>query len=293
MPASKPFRSFGLVLKTLKVSDKVHRLKTLRVSLLSFFFLAFAVGVAYAQGPSEEQLQHGAELFAQNCAVCHGPDGQGRVGATLAKDWPSVRPDLTVKTIIENGVPGSKMPAWSELLTTEDIDALVAYILSWQTGGASNIIILPTPTAFPPITPVPNVEGDPNQGAVLFQENCIMCHGQAGQGKIGKTLARDWSAPRSDLFIKNAIANGTPGSVMPVFGQANGGPLSDTNINDLVAYVFTLPQTGQLQPPTEPAREGGLSWLSGWGGVLVFVLLIAGVFAIILLAQRRSQRPTE
>ena len=53
--------------------------------------------------PDPQEL--GAQLFAENCAVCHGADGQGRVGATLAKDWPSIRPDLTVKSIIETGVP--------------------------------------------------------------------------------------------------------------------------------------------------------------------------------------------
>ena len=74
----------------------------------------------------------GAELFAANCVPCHGAGGTGGVGPALVRDWLSVRPDLTVKSTIVQGIPGSLMPAWYEntggSLTEEEIDALVAYI---------------------------------------------------------------------------------------------------------------------------------------------------------------------
>lgn len=250
------------------------------------------VWVANAQAPNEDQLQLGAQLFASNCAVCHGDAGQGRVGATLAKDWPSVRPDLTMRAIIVNGVQGSRMPAWSEdlggPLNNEEIDALVAYILSWQTGGAENILIVPTPTPLPPVTPVPNVEGDTQRGASLFQQNCIMCHGEGGQGKIGRTLAKNWAGVRPDLFIRNTISNGVPNTAMPAWGQANGGPLSDQDVDDLTAYVLALPKTTQVQSPTEPPGPVQLSWLSGWGGIVVFLVLLVLIFAFAYWIQRRK-----
>jgi len=66
--------------------------------------------------------------------MCHGANGEGRIGATLSKDWPSIRPELTVRAIIEAGVPGTVMPAWSQKnggkLDYWQIDALVYYILS-------------------------------------------------------------------------------------------------------------------------------------------------------------------
>ena len=83
----------------------------------------------------------GALLYAGNCAVCHGADGEGRVGATLAKDWPSFRPDLRVKSVIETGIEGSAMPGWSQAhggpLTDQDINDITAFILTWE--GAETI----------------------------------------------------------------------------------------------------------------------------------------------------------
>jgi ubiquinol-cytochrome c reductase cytochrome c subunit len=247
---------------------------------------------ATAQAPSPGQLEEGSRLFAENCAVCHGADGQGRIGATLAKNWPSVRPDLTVRTIITNGVPGSRMPAWSQEkggpLTGEQIDALTAYILSWQTGGSANIIILPTPTPLPPVTPVPNVSGDTTRGAALFQQNCIMCHGEGGQGKIGRTLAKNWAGARPDLLIQNTIKNGIPNTTMPAWSVARGGPLSNEEINDLTAYILAMPPVTQVQTPTEPPGRPDLSWLSGWGGVIVFLVLVVIVFGFAYWIQNRK-----
>ncbi len=261
------------------------------VLLVTLSLLTVGVWAAGAQTPTEGQLELGARLFAENCAVCHGLEGQGRVGAELAKNWPSVRPDLTVKNIIINGVPGSRMPAWGEAkggpLNTEQVEALTAYILSWQTGGAANIIILPTPTPLPPVTPVPNVVGDTTRGAALFQQNCIMCHGEGGQGKIGKTLAKSWAGVRPDLAIQNTIQNGIPNTSMPAWGQANGGPLSDQDANDLTAYILAMPKVTQIQAPTEPPERPKLSWLSGWGGILVFVILLAVVLAFAYYIQRK------
>ena len=274
MPTTRAMRTIGVVL------------------LVALSLLTVGIWAVTAQSTGEDQLELGARLFAENCIVCHGVDGQGRVGADLAKDWPSVRPDLTVKTIIADGVRGSRMPAWSETrggpLNIEQVEALTAYILSWQTGGAENIIIVPTPTPLPPVTPIPNVAGDTTRGAALFQQNCIMCHGEGGQGKIGKTLAKSWSGVRPDLLIQNTINNGIPNTAMPAWSQASGGPLNAQDVNDLTAYILALPPVSQVQAPTEPPARAKLSWLSGWGGIFVFIFLLAAVLAFAYFIQRRK-----
>ena len=253
------------------------------VFLIIFIISLFQYTPGSAQECTQDQLDQGGKLYAENCAVCHGADGQGRVGATLSKDWPSIRPDLRVRTVIENGVQGSPMPAWSLAkggpLDNEEIDSLVCYILSWQSGSAP--VIFPTPTAMqrPVITPPPGVSGDPNAGAITFDQNCAMCHGLNGEGRAGATLAKDWPSIRPDLAIKATIERGIQGSAMPAWGQANGGPLSDEEINNLVAYILTWstpanpPTLAPTPLPTETAQ--GFGWQ---------VWVILGIIAVLVLA---------
>lgn len=262
--------------------------------LVSVLAGAWATGNALAQASGPEQIELGERLYAENCAVCHGDDGQGRVGATLAKDWPSIRPDLLVKATIENGIPGSPMPAWSQArggpLAQEDIDAIVAYILTWQTGGP--VSIPPTPTAFPrpALTALPNVEGDPNNGAVLYDKNCAVCHGPEGKGRVGANLSKDWSAIRPDLSIKSTISNGIPGSVMPAWSLANGGPLAETEINDLVAFLLALSATSTQAAPENPTPTPAPSgFFTGWGGVVFTLVLFVIVVAIAIIVQTRRK----
>jgi len=272
-------------MQMLKISPRFWLGIIMAASLLAAAHLS-----AQAQSGSDPKLVEGAYIYAQNCAVCHGPNGEGRAGATLAKDWPSIRPDLTVTTIIENGVPGSLMPAWSQAkggpLSSEQIDSLVYYILSWQTGGAGLVTPAPTATRRPPIVPIPAVEGDPNLGALLYDQNCQMCHGPNGEGRVGATLAQDWPGIRPDLSIKTTIMDGVPGSLMPAWVQSNGGPLTESEINDLVAFVMSLPSAISPATPTA-APEAQPTWLTGWGGVILFVLLLTVILVAALLIQRK------
>lgn len=255
------------------------------------FTLIFFIPAAAQEGNDQEQLELGAQIFAENCAVCHGEDGQGRVGATLAKDWPSIRPDLKVRDTIERGIPDTLMPAWGEAsggpLSEEEIDALTFYILSWQSGGPIYIVPFSTPGLQIALTPPPGVTGDPNRGALLFSSNCAVCHGQEGEGRVGATLAKDWPSIRPDLQIKSTIEIGVEGSVMPAWSREHGGPLTDKDINDLVAYILTWSGAEAEIQPIEPA----VGPLTGWP---VWVLLIGGfILIIVAIVYYSRERPSE
>ncbi len=261
------------------------------LALLAVLALSVLVGlpVLAQEGTDPDVLAQGAQLYAENCAVCHGDNGEGRIGATLAKDWPSIRPDLDIKNIIVNGVSGSFMPPWGKAqggpFEDAEIDAIEAYILTWQTGEPAPIFVFPTPTARPPIEPVPEVEGDPNTGAVLYDQNCALCHGANGEGRIGATLDKDWPSIRPDLDVQNTVVNGVQGSYMPPWSQANGGPLTETEIDDLVAFVLSWSATGEETPIVNPTLaptpvpeipERGNTGLI-LAGVLLVLIIIGGV----------------
>ena len=270
------------------------RASILVIAVLALAAIALAAMLPYtrarAQEPDPAQLELGARLFADNCAMCHGLDGQGRVGATLAKDWPSIRPDLQVRATIENGIAGSPMPAWSQTnggpLAADEVEALVAYILSWQTGGPSVIPPAPSYAPRPLITAIPDVEGDPNRGAVLYDQNCAVCHGINGEGRVGATLAKAFSSIRPDLSLKEVVSNGVMGSPMPAWSQANGGPLTETEINDLVAFVLTLEPAGEAPAP-QPTPAALPGPLADWVAILITVILMFVVLWVVISLQGR------
>lgn len=273
-------------------SFSLHRLGWASLAALGLLLVLSLPGFAQ-QGEDQETIELGAKLFAENCAVCHGPDGQGRVGATLDKNWPSVRPDLQIETTIRNGIPGSPMPAWSQAkggpLSDDEINALVTYILTWETGGPP--LVFPTPTAgtHPVLTPPPGVSGDPNQGAVLFDQNCAVCHGVNGEGRIGARLAKDWPSIRPDLEIEATIQRGIPGSAMPAWSQENGGPLTKEQIDHVVSYILTwetaagAPGGVEEPQPAQPAASSPLIW-----GIVILVFL--GLIGVIVYFSSKSSQ---
>jgi mono/diheme cytochrome c family protein len=256
-----------------------------------FVVMLFAFPAAAQEGSDEEVLEQGAQIYAENCAVCHGEDGQGRVGATLAKNWPSIRPDLRIRDVIERGIPGTFMQAWGlefgGPLTEQEIDAVTFYILSWQDGGPIFIFPTSTPGISPALTPPPGITGDPNRGALLYASNCAVCHGSEGEGRVGAELAKDWPSIRPDLRVKSVIEVGIEDTVMPAWSQEHGGPLSDQDINDITAYVLTWEGAESIEGNQVPA----VGPLTGWPVWVIFI----GVFVLIVIAiyYYSRQKPSE
>ncbi len=73
---------------------------------------------------------NGAELFAQNCAICHagGKNGPPLEGIMNRREFPSGTPanDARLKDTIRLG--RAMMPAFSNTLTDAQIDAIVQYV---------------------------------------------------------------------------------------------------------------------------------------------------------------------
>lgn len=71
----------------------------------------------------------GQQIYAERCAACHGSKGQGGPGSRLAggaiaNRFPNAENEAAV---VREGAAGGAMPPFGQILTPEQIDAVVAY----------------------------------------------------------------------------------------------------------------------------------------------------------------------
>ncbi|HTC97867.1 MAG TPA: cytochrome c [Bradyrhizobium sp.] len=72
-----------------------------------------------------QQIATGAEIFARNCSPCHGPRMQDPESAFDLRKFPPGEHDRFVRSVT-NGK--NQMPPWGDLLKSDDIEALWAYV---------------------------------------------------------------------------------------------------------------------------------------------------------------------
>lgn len=79
----------------------------------------------------------GETLYQKNCAFCHAKDGTAEnwFGAFLRPHPRNLTSDAMdemtrskLRSTIENGLPGTSMSAWKSVLSSDEIDAIIAYI---------------------------------------------------------------------------------------------------------------------------------------------------------------------
>ncbi len=84
------------------------------------------------------QEKTGERLFQANCAHCHAADGTGRnwIGSFLQPPPPDFKandmaPRLThafVLAVTRDGLPGTSMPAWKDVMPAREVAAVAAYV---------------------------------------------------------------------------------------------------------------------------------------------------------------------
>src|SRR5581483_3595349 len=90
---------------------------------------SFLSAPALAGEASGEQVRRGAEIFERNCSPCHGPRMQDPESAFDLRKFPPNQHDRFVNSVTRGK---NQMPPWGDLLKSDDIEALWAYVL---TGG--------------------------------------------------------------------------------------------------------------------------------------------------------------
>jgi mono/diheme cytochrome c family protein len=238
-----------------------------RVAML--FLLGTAASALFTTGCGKpqsepvlaENIMDYKTLFAQNCQGCHGENGSG--GAVQRLNDPiylAIVPEKTLHDTIENGRPGTLMPAFAREkagpLYPKQIDALVNGIeQNWGKPRADA-------HSLPPYTA--NSPGDPARGLQVFNKACAMCHG--AHGPVGPITDPSFLSLISDQDLRTIVIIGRPKLGMPDWrNHGLGRPMTNTEITDVVAYLASLrpsplPGTGaQTNNNGEGNRSGANS----------------------------------
>jgi ubiquinol-cytochrome c reductase cytochrome b subunit len=282
-----------------------------------------------AQGASPE-LEKGKQVFESNgCVGCHAINGQGG----------SIGPELSGNTLrgksrqwLEQQItdpkshyPDTIMPAFTNL-SREQISNLVSYLMSVVSSGPANPAAPPgskssestkqqaaPPAAGPP--PVPSeaksleesageaalIIGSAENGADLFKEQCVSCHGPEGSGNVPnpgsddgtvpplKTIDRALYSADPKIFastIDRIIQHGSmpsgphPALHMPAWGDTRS--LTQQEIANLEAYIMALNGVDRgkiINPGVEPFT-------------FFIIVIVVFIVAVLILGGMRSRRRT-
>jgi mono/diheme cytochrome c family protein len=226
--------------------------------------LIAALGTAYAQeGHGEEEnvaALRGAAVFAEFCQACHGPQGEaiGTGAAFAAIEFNAETAREIVEKGVEAGDGGATMPAYERLLEDEQVEDLMAYLETWESG---EVPPLPEPNLHGVPDVVADYFGDPRTGAVIYAKFCNGCHGPEGEGR---------KKPDFPAFeFTSDTAQIVSASHVPAFGAAAGGPLSEAQIADLETYLASW----AAEEPEEERRSEGINVLIVVLGALAIVVV--------------------
>lgn len=201
----------------------------------------------------------GHQLYAANCSVCHGAQGEGSALA-VPLNTPEImaRETLELAGIISEGVAGTMMVGWRDMLSVAEIGTLVSFIQQWDVMDSAGVL----PAAPPPVEV--NVD-DPAEvlalGRRIYSTTCTACHGENGSGGVGPALnSRQVLTRNSDEQLSQTIVNGgwRPNSGMPAFGEL----LSAVELEALVAFLRSWEPTAPwVVNPRGSGQGGGPPWL--------------------------------
>lgn len=234
------------------------------------------LGAADPAGASPRgDAKKGQALYAQKCAVCHGPTGKGDGPAEFVlfpkpRDLTSgkfkIRSTTTLPTdddlfrVVSQGIPGTAMPGWATLSPAQRWD-LVAHVKSLAPVFAQQKppkpgVIPPAPKATPALI---------ETGKKFYAEaECLKCHGATGKGdgESADTLKDEWGYPivpydftiagrmkggNTVRDVYRTLLNGIGGTPMPSFADS----LSPEEIWGLSYYVMSMAKDAKAPVPAE------------------------------------------
>jgi len=272
--------------KTMRQMNKL--MKRLLGATLAVLFLAGPVMAASGD------VDNGKIIYSKRCVWCHGVDGDGLGASEKFLNPPPrnfedgqykfkttgfddmVPNDEDIFRMVRDGMPGTAMPSWKELLSEQEMWDVVQYVKVFAGYEEEK-----------PETQIDygaQVKTSPESiaaGKKLFEDGdrCVECHGKAGKGNGIKALKGDYKErtwPRNltkpwtfrasndakDIFSR--ISTGIPGTQMPSFADPKSKKkLSIEERWNVANYVHSLAKTKEVVDPENTvikaeAAEGDL-----------------------------------
>jgi thiosulfate dehydrogenase len=231
------------------------------------------------------------------CSECHGWDYRGAQGAyasgshyTGFPDVMSLSAAMSADEIVAH-LKGTKDPAhdFSPYLDDTALNQLAVFLKSGTLDDSTYI---------DPVS-LQVKGGDPAHGRTLYDQTCTSCHGPDGKAIVFRTegvneyLAN--VANRDPWRFLHRTRFGTAGTAMPVGYNLNWTPADG---RDILAYVQTLPTSGEIPASGSPAPvsatpvplpigpntdllSGILTGLGAFAGGLGYALAFIGGFVLI------------
>jgi cytochrome c oxidase cbb3-type subunit 2 len=182
----------------------------------------------YPKLDSSSDLKRGSQLYARNCASCHGTRGEGDgPGASGLRPRPMNLSEQEytrdrLSSSLWNGVAGTAMPAWRDL-SRADLAALAEVTRRFHAAQ-------PEP-AIPAEVLV--------LGAKVYSDRCAQCHGEKGAGdgyavKEFDIAPTNFQSQRPSLAASlRALRNGIEGTPMVPWSNE----LSEAELSAVAYYV--------------------------------------------------------
>jgi cytochrome c oxidase cbb3-type subunit III len=193
-------------------------------------------------------------LFQQNCAGCHGREGQ--LGPAPPLNDPlflAIVPDEELERIVREGRQGTQMPGFSSAsggtLTDEQTRILATGLKRTWSDAQFDMTELP---------PYAASAGDAQRGAQIFATACANCHGALGEGKSAAAIHDiAFLSLVSNQALRRLIITGRPDLGMPSYAGREGRsgsfvPLRSTEIDDLVALLAAWRTETSIQEARTP-----------------------------------------
>jgi len=196
-----------------------------------------------AELPDGAALSSGLQIYAENCAACHGTNGAGSVIApALDSDELRTTPREDLEQVVSTGVPGTLMAGWRNMLTSEQMSSVIDLIYRWPEMVQTGIEF--------PESKVMQISSSPEMiadGQQLFNIACKSCHGVDAYGSpMAPALNNQlFLSETPDAAIYQIIAGGIPNTLMPAWGSR----LTDYDLQSLVAYLRSFEPTAPVIVP--------------------------------------------